>query len=634
MAKNGFDWEQFPDAQQPAKVGSSKFSWDDFPDAVPESKEPKTSAAQTALESFGNAASVGYLPQLQAAASKLMPDPTADVKAKLEAQGFTIEDKDTSYIAQRDANIKRMQMQSAEHPYASAAGTVGGAIASGVAASALAPINAAARLGRMAQAAKGGAILGVAANPGDKEGEISPLQLKDRAANAVIGATLSGAGQGAIESLAGAAKAVTNLPKSLQAKAEERAFKASGAMLRDYRKAYGQDRINEIGRFMLDNGMIKPGMSVADIAEAATKLKEVKGKGIEKVLEKLGALEEEIGGKATRTELAQAVKAQLVQDGNIPTAAANNKYFSNLASKLEKMKGKELSIDDLQKIKNSANKQINWDRLPGADIPLEEQFNRAIYTQAKQLLESRAEDLAKKAGNQTYKGLKDAYRNSADVERIANDQALRQNANRFFSPSDYVTGATGAIAGAMTGDDLESKLKNAAIGAGIGLVNKGVRTYGTPLVSQALDKAGRLLSKTPLQEAGKVVNPVMAAAERSPVSAAATSGKLGVPAFDRAGPAAMPAAADYKEQRGEQRWIANGARRLGIEDQDLMARLMSTKEGRGLLIQASDLAPGSKGLERIKETIKKGWGSNYVTESVTAPASEVSGQQRKPSSRR
>src|SRR5690242_14007244 len=144
MASTGGPWEDFESAQ------SSNGPWNDFHPA------PKTSAGMSALEHFGNAASGGYLPQMQALASQLIPDPNADLDRALAAKGVKIQQPKSTYLSERDAAIRRLQQEEEEHPYASAAGSVGGAIAGSSALSGITPINAASGFGRIAQAAKGG----------------------------------------------------------------------------------------------------------------------------------------------------------------------------------------------------------------------------------------------------------------------------------------------------------------------------------------------------------------------------------------------------------------------------------------------------------------------------------------------
>ncbi len=597
-------WEKYTDDQSAA---SADGPWAKYqPQSAPKPSGP--GAGQAALEHFGNAASLGYLPQLQSLASKLTPDPGAETDAKLEAQGFKINQQKPTYLSERDANIKRLQQESQEHPVASLAGAVGGSLATGIAASGALPINAASRIGRIAQAAKGGAVLGALSNPGDTEGEVSPIQAAGRVKGAVAGGLIGGGGQGVVEGVSSAAKAVAGIPAKLTSKAEERAFKASGAMLRDYRKAAGQDRINEIGRFMLDNGLIKPGMSVEDIAQAASKLKDENGKAIGTIIEELGTHEATAGGQVSRSDLANEIRNKLIQEAGTPSVAKSNKAFGELASEFENMGDKNVSVTALQKLKNQLQKEINWDRLPGADIPTDEQFNRAAYTSVKDALEKRADSLAEATGRADYKDLKSAYRNSSDVAKIAKDQALRKGANNFFSLGDKISGGAGFAAGFASGDSLEDRLKRGALGAGAAIATKTARSYGTPIVSIGLDKLGRAITNSPLGAVGKAAVPILNAAERTPVATSNVARILSNPNFKRA--SSIPKVADSESNadrtpaKGPDAWAARGLGNLGISGPQA-DQLLQSKEGKQLLIEASDLPAGSRALENIRAKIKK-----------------------------
>lgn len=81
------------------------------------------------------------------------------------------------------------------------------------------------------------------------------------------------------------------------------------------------------------------------------------------------------------------------------------------------------------------------------------------------------------------------------------------------------------------------------------------------------------------------------------------------------------------EPKGEDRWARSGLEKLGIQDAQLTARLMQSKEGKRLLIEASDLPEGSRALERIKEQIQKGWGKD---DSLSSTPSKVLRRERKP----
>jgi hypothetical protein len=152
-------------------------------------------AAQTALESFGDTATLGYLPQLQAMAEKPM------AKVMDLVTGNDVAEHLPDYVDRRDENIARQEAQSKAHPYASAAGTL-----AGVGVSAALPGMGAAKLAKGASlatkigtGAAQGAATGALYNPGDEKGVQDTFQVGKRAGNAALGAATGGlmAGAGA-----------------------------------------------------------------------------------------------------------------------------------------------------------------------------------------------------------------------------------------------------------------------------------------------------------------------------------------------------------------------------------------------------------------------------------------------------
>lgn len=648
-------WAKYQTSSSDAQAGP----WSKY--ATPVKPPEQTTAGQTALEGFGNAASMGYLPQLQALTSQLTPDPNKAVDEKLRSQGFSIGQEKPTYVSERDENIRRLQKEAEEHPGIAAGAGLAGGLTSAVAGSALAPINAASRIGRIAQAAKGGAIIGAIANPGDKEGEVTGLQFNQRLGGALTGAAVGGAGGAAVEGVSKAANSFLNLSNTLQSKAAERAFKSSGAMLKDYRQAAGQGRVEELGKFMLDNGLVKPGMTVEDIAKAAKALQDQKGSAVGGILQKL----DDSGAAAPSADaLASLVEKQAAPLKDFATSKPTYKALSDVAGDIKSFgneppigvakgevgslngRGTEYLTDpqtgevmakfrngklmtesgpttlspeqasaatavtpnnmkvevpgtfkNAQDIKKFVSEQIEasggWKSLNPTEKNL---ALRKVYSQVNQAIEDSAGSAATEAGDRTllkdYVEAKSGYRSAKEINKIAADAGSRKNANRFASPSDYFTGGIGAVIGASNGEGLEGKLKGAALGAGAGLLNKGARSYGTPIVSNALYTAGKALARTPIQAIGELTAPALAAIERSPATLANVARVASAPKLE-------PKAA------GETKWAKQGADRLGLS-QTQASDLIGSPEGRRLLIEASDLSPGSERLQRIKDQLKRG----------------------------
>lgn len=191
--------------------------------SAPAAPKQQGDPGQAFVEGIGQTASMGYLPQLQAGTemgvdklSELLGMGPAGADAKLREQGFSVPEE--SYVQKRDANIARQGAQAATNPLAANLGKGLGVVTGG----ALLPLGRAAAGIKTAgqaigQGAKSGALLGALINPGDSPGEVSPMQLSDRAMNAGIGGTagalMSGAGAG-IKSLADKSRMVERVKDS------------------------------------------------------------------------------------------------------------------------------------------------------------------------------------------------------------------------------------------------------------------------------------------------------------------------------------------------------------------------------------------------------------------------------------
>jgi hypothetical protein len=161
-------------------------------------KEPESTQGQAALEGFGQGASLGYLPQLQAAAAPLQDsilEKVASTKLGADLLGVPkgSEVEEGSYVERRDANIKRQQKLASENPMTYGGAALAGGLATGIATTGLMPSAGAATAGgRIRNAALAGAAYGGAMNPGDVEGEVNLVQAPERIENAGKGLAIGG----------------------------------------------------------------------------------------------------------------------------------------------------------------------------------------------------------------------------------------------------------------------------------------------------------------------------------------------------------------------------------------------------------------------------------------------------------
>lgn len=196
------------------------------------------------------------------------------------------------------------------------------------------------------------------------------------------------------------------------------------------------------------------------------------------------------------------------------------------------------------------------------------------------------------------------------VTQRAKDLATaRTFANPSLTPSDF-TGkaaarvlaaggigyATGGAEGAAVAGALASPM---ALKAGINTINAGRHAVsGLPNVARAV-RENPVVATAATQLTAKQIRE----ANQKPEDVPAPSRMLGGEPREANGrePSSAP-------KGGPERWARTGLERLGLKGSPGAEKLLRSAEGRRLLIEASDLKPGSPRLMKIREQIQKGKG--------------------------
>lgn len=451
--------------------------------------------AQAALQGFGQGATLGYLPQLQAAAEPLT-DKIGDL-----VTGSNVSADTPDYTTRRDQFSKLQQQLQAAHPKSYLGGQVGGGLTTALAipGGALAEgTGLAARAG--AQVAVG-AGMRAAQNPGDTPGQVDPTQLGQRWDN------LSDPKSIAIDAaipLAGPALGAVG--GKLGGMAEKTAFKSLGPYARSAMKAFGGDRVNDIGRTMLDTGAVGGiPKSYSSLEKNLSDLKNTAGNNLGSTVENMAQREtgspislsrSDIADKMSQDLISPEVDAAGVADRNAKmTSNIENYRRGGLPEDASGPVQDQIPILQAELKKRNVGKEINWDRLPGDDIPDAETFNRNLYNQLRGGVETGGEQLAAKTGFDVdqFKNLKNEYGNLAEAQSIVEKRKAKDFANRLISPSDYGVGLMGAGAGAMIGGSPEEKMKHAALGMALGLANHGARKYGNQIMAPVMNNSGQVM---------------------------------------------------------------------------------------------------------------------------------------------
>lgn len=350
------------DPSKPFDAAKPKFDPNKAFEPLDQPADTSASQAQTALEHFGNGASFGYLPQLQAAAERGVDaigeakdkaldmvglDHLASIDHQLRAQGFKLPDE--TYLAARDANIKRLAKQSKDNPWTAGLSNVAGGVAAGGAATPLMGAPAATGIGRMAKAASMGSAYGGLSNPGDVEGEVSPVQAKERGVNALIGGVLGAGTQG----LAETAHAAPGYLKNLAEKSAVNATGATGAQASKFE--------DDAGRQLLDRGLVRFGDSQENIAGRVTGAADAANKQIDNSLSKLDAS----GVKVNANDLYNRIRDKINSLKGDPSQSDVVKVLEgeldNLLGATDAKGSAEFGVQEAENIKRGYNRKAgNW----------------------------------------------------------------------------------------------------------------------------------------------------------------------------------------------------------------------------------------------------------------------------------
>ena len=538
-----------------------------------------------------NSLTFGHLPQIKAKAGQV-----------LAGEGIA---NDENYVKRRDQEIANMKTGSEKYPAASLEGKVagfvlpmlatgGGSGAAEAGAEIAAPIV---KQGLARAAVKGAAVggtMGAAQNPGDTPGVVDPLQFEARKENAKAGAALGG-------TIGVVANKLPDLAEVVNSKADANALKGAGAMLKDFRKAYATDSVHDTGRFIRDNGLVKAGDTYESVAGKAEALREQTGKQLgdgydtaAKMLPRLGPEAAQkvdaAGFNPVRDKAAvlSAVKNELGYSFKGRQALQSvSEYLDQLA---EEHGNQTLNPKVTNQIKTALDKSaINWERNPLAREPDAEAALKSLREILNGKVSGQIDELGKAIGDPEAAAklleLNQRYGMSSKVASIAGDRMNRELANNHFGLKETGLG----VAGAMIGEHVAGFPGMIAGGAAGTGVSKVARTYGPQAIAAGTNAAAKALEVSP-----------------------AAAGMIG-------GNPATYRAALTLVSKGPEKWMAAGMQNLQshIKTDDDRAtiekakeQLMSTPEGKKLLIAASDLKPGSRAMEDILSRVKKKFGES------------------------
>lgn len=399
------------------------------------------------------------------------------------------------------------------HPVAAFFSNMGGSIARDAT---LAGIGA--PVASLPYAALAGAVSGAGAaddeTPGGKGGGAAFGAGAGLAGN-VIGAKVVGPAVGYI-----GRKVLANIPDSVKRFAEERAFKAAGPMLKNFRELAAQGRDKDIGRDLLDEGVVRFGSDVDAISQQATKRVEGIGEAIGEARDTIDRI---IPASALPTgkDLANRI------EGDVLTKLRASPVLEPYVDAVEKQADRfwqqgdtPVSLNELTEWKAQMNNIISHP--PDPSFPLQQK--QAIASVLKDVEDEIVQKVAGTPAAGAYTEAKRLYGNLASVADFSGDKALREQANRIVSPSDHAFGAVAAVSSmAKGGTPGEASMWSMALA----LANKMARERGNAAAAVTLDAVAdsapmQWLKQLSAAQGQKYLVPIATAATRGPQALAAT----------------------------------------------------------------------------------------------------------------
>lgn len=368
------------------------------------------------------------------------------------------------------------------------------------------------KLGRMATAGQAGFVSEAARRAPEEE-----VGLKGRFQRGLIGAGLGAGGQSVAEVAGMTAKALKRAPKAMQEAAEARAFKATGGMLKDFRRAAKQRKLHSIGRTVLDENLIQVGDTVEDISKKSKILLTRSGKKIGQIYDQVQAklddpnfinkLSPELADKLTEgiNPEHMTIKIMKALDNELGARPDAPEIIKRVEPYLRRLfaKGEKMTIKDAIKWKGFFDEQINYNKMINEAPGVQQAYFSARNT-IRNYINENVDAVAKAVKGDLGKQLRaqnKRYGNLSEIYAMSSDRALRESANAMFGLRDAIMAGGGlgggAAYGAVTEGDIEGALKWGALGAAAGLGSKIARKYGQPALTKTMDLTSRGLQTFP-----------------------------------------------------------------------------------------------------------------------------------------
>lgn len=451
------------------------------PSAAPTAK-PEYGMPEAALQGFGQGASFGYLPQLQAAANKLYEPntPYSDLLKNWQVRNKNVED---------------------ENPITTGATKLAGNIAM------TAPLAAAKGLpllARVAQATGIGAGTAALQNPDedDTSGE-TKLDLAKRGANALTGGAMGFGGQALAEGANSAANLLSKTGKWLQG---SRVTSQLGANASQLKSILEKDQVPQLEKFMTKEGFMDPGQDVDSIREGTKKIINEEGPKIGQIYDsakkKANNIKEILGGfdhsdiQIDGNDLADEIESQAQKDFKNHTK--RDTILSQVKSSLQPLRdmGDNADFSAVHDFRKSLDEQVDWNKST-QELPAIQDYYKNARTAVNKKIQDTIGNIDYVLGSDDplvsqLRNSNQRFSNASIANAISTKASAREGVKAWMG-----AGALGGMVGVPTAYATYNKTDSlpaaAAAGIGAGALTALSRRYGNP----AGYAAGNLMQKIP-----------------------------------------------------------------------------------------------------------------------------------------
>lgn len=541
-------------------------------------QEPKSTGPtkmESAVRGIAQGGLLGYADELAGAGGAI-----ADIASGKES----IENVKGAYQKNRDESRQKFKAAKDANPKTYLAGEVG----AGVGTLLIPGMNGVTAGRLLAQ----GAAVGL----GNSDSESYLGNIRDAAVGAGTGLVL-GKGLPVVTNLVGkGANAVSSgVANKLSDVAEIKAARALG-LERSTLKSLGKEKVKEIGRYALDNKIVTPLANAEKMASRNATVKDAGGKMMGQVYD---AIDEVGASNFNPKTVAGAVDKKIGDFWRSPLNRGETNQFQNTLDSILMRGEKNISLKEAQILKEELGKVANWkNKLTITD---KEKMAREAYGVVNDAIDAAVKngsEVVEKAGlSNTLAQGKKLYSGAKGAEQLLENRIAREEGNKMFGLTDTVLMGGGG-AGALASASPEAALLTAAA--------IGTKKFGEKFGNQIMASGANAISKG-VRKAPDAINKVSARPDvinraiANPLTA--RSPKL-VPSASSAELVNSAVAEETsKPLKGESLWAQRGIEKLGLSE-DEAAQILNSKQGKQLLIEASDLPANSKKLQQIRNQLQ------------------------------